>query len=303
MFKTSPHGTRHPTFTSVELESPLGPARLVADEHLVRAYSFAQDDYHPWYREKSPVGRPFVPPGSLANELLLLYYYHFRQQECNAIHVAEQLSFHNLLFYGETVTVTGRYVDKYMKRGRGYVVLESEARAEDGRLILSHRGTEIMDGVTAPLKRKDDTAVAPLVSSVPVLQKTAQMDQVSVFSNAEKGQINIHNNSAFARTVGLESPVVQGMQQACYLIELGMATYGIDLLVSGTLDLRFIAPLYVGATAEVGGEVTQNPDGERLECWVRDIDGRVTTVGTVSIDASDREASAHRVQSRKARVW
>lgn len=280
---TVPRGQKPPEYAAVEVGMPLGPAELVADEHMVRAYSFAQDDYNPWYYGDSPFGKPIVPPGALANELLLLYYYQLRQSTCNAIHAAEQLRFHGPLFHDEIVNVTGRYVDKYMKRGKGYVVAECEAKTEDGRLILSHRGTEIIEGDTAAIGNAAGAPAQPPESSVPILRKTARADQVAVFSNIGKQQKNIHNDAEFARTVGLAQPVVQGMQQACYLVELGVRTFGSRMLVAGQLDVRFIAPLYVEAVVEAGGSPVEDPKASTLLCWVRDTHGGVTTVGEVGV--------------------
>lgn len=298
---TVPRGQRPPTFDAVEVGMELGPARVVADEHLVRAYSFAQDDYNPWYYEASPFSKPMVPPGMLANELLLLYYYQFRQADCTAIHTHEQLSFHDALFHDEHVVITGRYVEKYTRRENGYVVIESEARTDDGRLLATHRGTEIMEGRLASIKDSPARPAEHLESVVPVLRKLARSDQVAVFSNIGKQQKNIHNDAAFAHDAGLSQPVVQGMQQACYLIELGTAAFGADMLVSGTLDLRFISPLYVESAVDVGGSVTRQDDhGGELDCWVSDGKGHISTVGTITV-GSDTSSRAVRRDSATRR--
>ncbi|MBB5791270.1 FAS1-like dehydratase domain-containing protein [Jiangella mangrovi] len=268
---------KSPSWEAVEVGEELGPAVVAVDEHAIRAFAFTQDDHHPWYLDDSPFGGPVAPPGLLANELLLVYYHQYRQEECRQIHTHERLDFHHPVRPGDTVTIRGRYVDKYERRGKGYVVIEAEARGADGTLLVSHRGVEILSARPGEFVRPGEGPAAPATATLS-RRKVPHADQVVLFSNAGKFQRNIHTDLDKVRDAGLDAPLVQGLQQACYLLELGVERFGAAWFTAGRLDVRFVAPLAVGEP------VWAEADGD--DCWVRDGAGRLTTVGTLGVSAA-----------------
>ncbi|MEK8173750.1 hypothetical protein NKH77_46920 [Streptomyces sp. M19] len=60
------------------------------------------------------------------------------------LHTEEQLWFDSPARLGDTVTLEGTYVESYTRRGQDYVVMEARATGPDGRVILRHRGVEIL---------------------------------------------------------------------------------------------------------------------------------------------------------------
>lgn len=270
---------KSPKWDLVEIGEELGPAVVEVDDHAIKSFAFCQDDYHQWYLDASPFGERIAHPGLLANELLLIYYHQYRQEESFSIHARERLEFHRPVRMGERVTIRGRYVDKYQRRGKGYVVIEADARDADGQLLVSHRGVEVLSGQPGEFVGHRAAPEAPASASYSMI-KIPHPDQVAVFSNAGKFQRNIHNDIAFAQAAGLDQPLVQGLQQACYLLELGVERFGAEWFTRGRLDVAFVSPLAVGEPVWVEG---RDAAESTVECWVRDAAGGMTTTGAMSL--------------------
>ena len=302
-------GTREALFELVEVGEEFGPVELVADDHKIKAFAFTQDDYNPWCFGESPFGARIGHAALLANDLLTIYYETYDRNTVVGLHSEEELWFRSPVRLGERVTLTGRYVDKYVKREQGYVVLEAEALGEDGRLLLRHRGTEIMrtqpgavaGGRTAEVvgrrvtgETRDDLPVATIAvpgleerRPVAPLVKHVTQEQMSVYSFCGEYTRNIHTDLEVARRAGLRLPIMQGQMQACYLSELGTAFFGPAWLTTGRLKAKFLAPAEAGETLTVAGAVlgeVDEGDGRRLELevWTRRSDGTMCTAGWCS---------------------
>jgi len=296
-------------FEVVEVGEELGPVEEVVTDHKVKSFAFTVDDYHPWYFGDSPFGGRIGHAALLANDLLYLYMTKYDPTTVLGLHTHEELWFHHPVFVGERVTLRARYVEKYVRREKGYIVTEAEATGHDGRLLLRRRGTEIMrvrpgDVVgrrTAepPVRRvtgeyRRDVApaaharadLAPGTPIVPLIKQPRQ-DQVSVFSRIDQFYRNIHTDLELARAAGLTGPIIQSEMEVMYLAELLTSFFGAPWFTSGWLSTKFIHPVYVGETLAVRGVVTgrtETPGGIRLDLdlWVENAAGKMTVVGWAS---------------------
>jgi acyl dehydratase len=300
-------GLKEATYENVEIPEALGPVEVLVDDFKVRKFAFTQDDHHPWFfGPDNPWGRRVGHAALLANDLLNVFYSKYDRNTIVGLHTQEELWFGRPAFVGERVTISGTYVEKYVKRGQGYVVMEAQGIGEDGQTLLRHRGVEIMrtqpgdviggERAKEPERRvtgevRDDvpeaaevrpglperTAVAPLV-------KRIHQEQMSVFSGIGEYQRSIHSSLDLARESGLRAPIMQGQQQACFAAELMSRFFGAPWFTSGHLQLKFVHPIYVGDTvtmrAAVLGEIG---DGRlELEVWGENQDGVKTGVGWAS---------------------
>jgi acyl dehydratase len=294
----------------VEVGEEFGPIEEVITDHKIKAYAFSVDDYHPWsFGESSAFGKRIGQAALLANDLLATFLTVYDANTVVGLHTEEQLWFHNPVFAGERVTLTGKYVDKYERRGKGHVVLEAEARGEDGRLLLRHRGVEIMriqpgpvvgsrtaeaperrvtgeyrrdvaPAATARLGLEPRTPIAPCVKQV-------RHEQMAVFSGVGKHRRNIHTDIEVARKGGLDRTLAQGMMETCYLTEMAARFFGAAWFTSGWERMKFISPVYDGDTVTIRGAVleeTKEKDGTRLhlEIWIENQDGKMTAAGWAS---------------------
>ncbi|RDG31048.1 MaoC family dehydratase [Streptomyces corynorhini] len=300
----------------VETPEPMGPVRVTVDRRKVLDYAYSEDDFGSWYFEDSPFGGPVGHPLVLANDLLFLFYENYDGNTAQGLHTHEHLTFHAPVKVGETVTVEGGYTEKYERRGQGYVVLEAEARGDDGRLLVRHVGKEIMRTVAGEVTGRHRTAGdarprtvlgtvdpavpvldrarldAPARAALPARTTVFTQDQMSVFSWAGQGYANVHTDVGKARSSGLDRTIVQAQQQTGFIIANLVDVFGTSFFTSGELDLRFVSPAFVGDELTTGGAVV-GASGDRLdlEVWVDKADGTRTALGWASArveDAQDR---------------
>ncbi|MFR9731125.1 hypothetical protein ACL03H_18015 [Saccharopolyspora sp. MS10] len=296
-------GTKTATFENIEIPEEFGPFEMVVDERVVNNYAFAQDD--PGVRLTDARGRPAVSPIVLSNELLFLFYARYDGNTAQGLHTHEELSLHSPVALGEVVTLSGRYVETEVRRGKGYVVMEAEARGADGRLLLRHRGTEIMRVHAADVVGRS-TAPAPprlvtgealdvepaaraswdLAARTPIrpVRKHISQEQMYVFSWGGRGFSNIHTDAAGARRSGMDRTVAQAMQQVGYLAQLLGSFHGDAWIGGGHLSVKFVRPFYVDEVVTARGAVLGeiDHDGERhleSEVWVENEQGAKTAVG------------------------
>lgn len=314
--KRDPVAGKEHRFELVDVPEDFGSRELVVDEPRVKAFAFAQDDYAPWHFSPSPFGGPIGHASLLANELMQIYFERYRIDVhddkggawLEEAHVEETLWFESPAFVGETVVLSGRFVDKYVTGGRGAVVLEGEARAADGRLIMGHRAVEYfaMDGPAAdtvpgraqPAMRRvrpqTAAAVAPaactpagMAPGTPIapLEKTISFPQQLVFSTLEHptAQRSVHTDLAIARRAGLQAPLVQGQQLACHVSESMTRFFGAAWYTGGWVRMKFLGAVCAGETIRVCGAVAGSArrggsDVLELDVWVQNGAGMIVAV-------------------------
>ena len=293
----------------VEVGEEFGPIDEVVDDFMIKRFAFQMDDYHPWCFGESPFGKRIGHAAILGNELLQLFTTVYDPNTVVGLHTQEELWFHNPVFCGERVRLLGKYVEKYERRGKCYVVMEAEARGEDGRLLLHHRGIEIMriqpgpvvgrstaevveNRVTGEYRRDLEpvtTARPGLAPNTPVapLTKEIHQDQIAVFSRVGRHLKNIHTDLEVARQGGLRTTLAQGMMEFIYGTELLTRFFGASWFTSGWQKIKFLRPVFEGdavtTRAVVTGE-TREGDGTRLELevWVENAQGEMTAAGWAS---------------------
>lgn len=293
-------GTKEAVFENIEIPEQFGPFEVVVDERMVKNYAFAQDDDTVLLDEQGG-----VHPVVLSNELLFLFYANYDGNTAQGLHTHEEMTFHAPARVGEKITLGGQYVQTYTRRGKGYVVMEAEARGDDGRLLVRHRGTEIMHvraadvvgRATAPAParvvtgecRDAEPATAArldLPARTPIVPVTTQIsqEQMYVFSWGGRGFSNIHTDAAGARKSGMDRTVAQAMQQVGYLSQMLTAFHGPAWIGDGHLSVKFIRPFYVEDTVTARGAVLGPVDHEgrrhlESEVWVENQHGEKTAVG------------------------
>lgn len=144
------------TFETVTLGETFGPLELVVSDHFIKRFAFMIDDYGPWYLgETSPFGRRIGHAAILAPELLRLTNLTYNPNTEAAVHQKEEIWLLSPVFVNERVILSGRFVDKYVKRGKGYVVMEAEARSAEDE--PPSREAQVRGG--GPRRRRDRTRV------------------------------------------------------------------------------------------------------------------------------------------------
>jgi acyl dehydratase len=300
-------GLREPTFENIMIPEDFGPASIFIDEHKLRRYAFQQDDYR-YYRHPS-VG-PVAPAALLLNDLLQLFTLNYAASRVVGLHTDEEVWFLAPVKIGQTITLSGRYVEKYENRGQGYVVMEAEARNSQGEILVRHRGVEIMRTSPAEVagrgSRAHDArrrvtgefdARLPLVQTIgsgirpgcalEPLTKHTTIEQMALFSRLAEFVTNIHNDLRTARAAGLAMPIVQGQQLVGYLVELLHRAFGPHWLTTGSLRTKFLRPVSAFDSVQVQALVREASIANdvlrvELDVWVKDEDGKLSAVGWAS---------------------
>jgi acyl dehydratase len=257
----------------MEIGEEFGPIFVLVDEPLVRAFAFAVDDFNPRYLYAAPgekrIGHPTLLCRAARDVIATAYDLASGGAGMHTKHECDIVACPTV---GETYKITGRHADKYLKRDKQYIVLESEVHDATGTLILRQRSTHIRalrPGVAknaAPMvgDKAADTAPSQVANSADELRtgssfrpirKRFTQEHVTVFAGSDWP--NIHNDPATARMAGLRGTVASGLQTMAAVSELMAGYFGDGWTAGGQIAVAFTAPLFVNDSVQVGGTVTE----------------------------------------------
>jgi acyl dehydratase len=102
------------------------------------------------------------------------------------------------------------------------------------------------------------------------------------------GSNPIHYDREFAKNAGLPAPIATGVMSSAFLSEMLTKAFGVEWIRGGTMDVKFIRPLYAGDTVTARGQITgktETSTGMRvaLDIWCDTQRGELVTVGTASL--------------------
>jgi acyl dehydratase len=102
------------------------------------------------------------------------------------------------------------------------------------------------------------------------------------------GSNPIHYDPVFARHAGLPAPIATGVMSSAFLSEMLTTAFGVDWLRSGSMDVKFIRPIFAGDTVTARGRISDKratSTGKRiaLEIWCETQRGEPVTVGTADV--------------------
>jgi acyl dehydratase len=299
---------KDPTFESVEVGETFGPQVIEMDEHYLRSACFALSDYSDCYTSADPaIGYRIVPSAALVRDGVALFLTKYNPNTVVGLHQSEELWYHAPVPFGGKVTLTGEYVDKYERRGKGYCVLDVSVHDESGRLMVRQKSTEIMripegirmgEGSSTPTEGRVSGTIPKNVSAVarasldiaagtpiPSLKKTAHNDEMAVFSGIHFDRHNIHTDDTVSSAAGFRARLAQGVQTTCWMSQMLADFFGpAAWFSSGWMKNVYLQPVYAGDELTAHGVVTGRTDDGRLELevWTRNQDGLMTAAGWAS---------------------
>ena len=299
------------SWENMEVGEEFGPMEVVVDDHKLKSFCFALDDFDPKYMGGNPRCERVGMPGVLCNDLLRVPQtrYDFRTGAGTGLHAKQEWEVFRPIKLGEKATITGRYVDKYIKRDKQYVVLEAEAKDEKGKLILRGKATQmrslkpgvVKEGPAAPAAEQPTPPTPTIISGVvlekadrntpvgaqvkPIVKEVTQ-NRMSAFTGADRLD-SIHTNAELARSRGLANTVAQGLMSANYVAEVMTNFFGDGFRKGGKVAVAFISPVYPGDTITASAVVKEKKaEGKatrlEMEVWCENQAGKRVTVGTAS---------------------
>lgn len=120
------------------------PVRYVVTPQAVAAYLAAVGLSNPWFEGSSPFGAPVVPPTLITTDYSALLAQVL--PPIIGMHSEHRMELRRPIPVGAEVIVTGRVEDKYVKRGRNYVVIAYEAASPAGDIYARNRIGMTIDG-------------------------------------------------------------------------------------------------------------------------------------------------------------
>lgn len=279
-------------FESIELHQPLGPVENDAGRSAVQRYCEDWDDHNPLYLERSVFGGPVVPPAFQAGltgfRLLSTRYKTRATIGARSEHCSVQPA-----FVGSRLFTAGSVVDKYVRRGLEYVVVQSETHDENRRLIRRSR-----DVILLSLERRSDppdlpapapelkTAARPSETGAPIvtIHKRAYQRALDESRFADN---SIHNDE-YTRRHGYAGALMSAYVLCGYMSELLVKHFGPNWLRGGSFAIAFInGGVQQGDAITCGGSIErtrQSPQGEEQELaiWMDKADHKRVIIGHAS---------------------
>ncbi len=252
-------------FESIQPGDPIGPFHYELTQELV--------DRHLCATEQERYPDPGLAPVSLlaADGVQLADQFFDISQ---SVHAGQQLAVVRVPRLGERLTVSGTARDKFVKRGRRYVVTDTVTTDADGDLVACGTTTGVLvyaEGDDAsgarPPSREPETAPTVLARLGPLV-RTIDLDKMRLYEPPD--EVSIHTDDAFARSAGLPAAIATGTQFLAYLFDLLYRSYGMNAVVGTEVDVRIRLPVFAGDRIEASAERVESKDADdRLEHRVR----------------------------------
>jgi len=272
-----------------------GRREYMISSQMVQDYADAVQDHYPWYFGSSPFGGPVAPALIRHSEMFVDRRWYLPNIYGN-LHAKQEWELFAPIRIGEHITAHSLVVDRYLKRGRDYVVNEVLLLGDDGRVCARSRShqsflrDDVTSGTVIGKEREKETGRRFEVGQGPVLETLASLmkevgpEMCMRFSGPGK---NYHTDREEAVKLGFPEVVVQGMMPICFLSELMTRRFGEGWYCGGKMTVNLVNILWMGETVSVCGvikELTLEGSHQRahLEIWCQKVDGTVITVGSAS---------------------
>ena len=115
---------------------------FVITPELNRRFMDCLEDHFPWYEEDSPYGGPVAEPGVLHEMAFMAMMRRFPiapPEGRQSVHAKQESEFYHPARVGTKVKIEVRLTEKYVKRGKDYVIHEARLTGEGGRIFLISR--------------------------------------------------------------------------------------------------------------------------------------------------------------------
>ncbi|MEX0786053.1 MAG: MaoC family dehydratase N-terminal domain-containing protein, partial [Dehalococcoidia bacterium] len=227
----------------------LGGREHVITPDIVAHYADSVDDHHPWYDGPTPFGAG--PEGAAVAPALVLHSEVYRYESWylpnvwGNLHARQEWELFAPIMVGDHVTTRATIVDRYIKRGRDYVVNEVQLFGPEGRLLQRSRThqsfllDESREGVAVDKQREKSSGrrfeigEGDVEETLEPIDKTVTLEMCKLFSFGR----SYHNDLEAAKKLGFPDIVVQGMMPVCFISELMTRRFGEGWYAGGRMDV------------------------------------------------------------------
>jgi acyl dehydratase len=269
-----------------------GSNEYTVTDEVVAFYSDALDDTHPLHAR-------FAPPLLHHSECYKFVGDWYLANLFGNLHAQQDWEIFDAIPIGARLRSVSTIVDRYIKRGRDYVINETDLfDAQTHQLYVRGRTYQsflppkpkqedegfVVDASTARAKPKRPdfpTATGPDLTPV---QTTIDERRCWMFSGPGK---NYHTDREQAEKLGFPNIVVQGMMSTCFVSKVMQQSFGEGWLRGGKMSLKLTNVLWVDETVEIRGKIrdeVREGTRTRIHCdvWVDKTDGTRVALGSAS---------------------
>jgi 3-hydroxybutyryl-CoA dehydratase len=129
----------------MEVGHTFAPLVFAIDEELIAKYVDTVGDRDPLHRDPSCAQRAgyrgIVAPPTIAALYVLKAYRTDWVAPRGGVHLRQRFKFHHPIVAGDVLRIQASVVDKYTRKGRRFLVIESTAQNQDGARVVWSEST------------------------------------------------------------------------------------------------------------------------------------------------------------------
>lgn len=254
-------------------------------------YADALDDPNPLYRE-------VAPPLLYHSECYAFVGEWYLKNLFGNLHAQQDWELFSPIPVGSRVRTRSTIIERYAKRGRDYVVNETDVNdAETGELRVRGRTHQsflppkesqgegfVVDEKTA--KQKQPRPPFPTATGEELKPTSKVIDKRRCWMFSGPGA-NYHTDAEQAKKLGFPNIVVQGMMSTCFAAQVMLDHFEEGFLRGGKMSLKLTNVLWVDERVTAYGRVREeHPEGTRTrvhcDVWVEKDDGTRVLLGDAS---------------------
>jgi acyl dehydratase len=258
---------------------------------VVAFYADALDDESPLYAQ-------YAPPLLYHSECYKFVGEWYLKNLFGNLHAQQDWEMFAPIPVGGAVRTRSTIIDRWSKRGRDYVLNETDVcDASDGRLLVRGRTHQsflppkadsgdgfVVDEKTAAAKTPRPAFPTATGADLASVHKTIDERRCWMFSGPGK---NYHTDREQAEKLGFPNIVVQGMMSTCFVAQVMHDEFGAGFAQGGKMALKLVNVLWVDESVTTHAKVREEtPEGTqtRVHCdvWVEKDDGMRVALGTAS---------------------
>ena len=181
-----------------------------------------------------------------------------------SVHAGQKTEILEIPRMGDTLTVTGVVAEKFVRKGRRYVVSSTQTCDSSGRALAKGETT----GVIVYDEAADDSSPpAEKLAPPPAIRRLGPLVREMTFEKMvlyePPGEQNMHTDHAIAREVGLPAAIATGTQFMAYLFDLLHDAYGFEAIRGTILEAKIRLPVFANERIEATAEVIAEDGGYR----------------------------------------
>jgi acyl dehydratase len=260
-------------------------------EEVVAFYAEALDDRHPDWKQ-------FAPPLLHHSECYKHVGDWYLKNLFGNLHGRQEWFCFAPIRIGSRVVTRSTIVDRYLHRGRDWVLNETDlCDAGSGALLVRGRTHQsflpprdaepagfVVDQGTARAKTPPPPFPTATGPELPAVTRTVDLRRCWMFSGPGR---NYHTDKEQAEKLGFPNVVVQGMMSTCFVSQVMHDHFGAGWRTGGRMNVKLVNVLWVDETITARARVkeeTREGTRTRVHCevWVDKQDGTRILAGDAS---------------------